>query len=440
MKTAIKLPILCLLGLILSQSAHSLTLQDALNLALGSSPVIQKSNSVKEEAYWKRIEATSTFIPTLSAQASYLFDKKYALTNIRFAGATTDTIVPQIIPNGQLSLTTTLPIFEGFAGINRLSAASLLEEAAQNEADWSKFKIEMGVSLAFYRTLASKSLKQIAEQNLKILRDHLKEIQLFKKNGMATNYDVLRVEVQVSNAESELLNSEDNIAINGQNLIELMGSENNSLEVSGELPQINNLTTESLEQLNPNKDSLNSRLDLLALKNKTNSYSYLEKAQSKFWVPKISLFGQYQLYNNLNTSLTDSYRNAYQAGIQATWNIFDGIVSYSKSRQSTEQFIQNEKNYRLSEIAAKKDLEVWIRKILFYTSLYKARKSDIGKSEESVRLAREGRRVGSRSNTDLLDAESDLYKSQAGAINAQLGAIEALINFQLTTGKKILSF
>ena len=47
--------------------------------------------------------------------------------------------------------------------------------------------------------------------------------------------------------------------------------------------------------------------------------------------------------------------------------------------------------------------------------------------------------MGARTNTELLDAESDLYKSQAGAINAQVGAIEALINLETSLGKKIHS-
>ncbi len=438
MNTLLKLSLISLLSLTVAPHSQAITLPDALGEALKTSPVIQKYQSAKAEAYWKKVESTSTYLPSLSAQATYLFDKKYALTNVRFGSAATDTIVPQVIPNGQLALTATYPLFEGFAGESRLKAASQIEEAAIKEAQWSQFKIEMGVTLLFYKTLASKSLKEIAEQNLKILKDHLKEIQLFKKNGMATNYDVLRVEVQVSNAESELLNAEDSIAINTQNLIELLGIDESLLEVSGELPNITQLEAINFEAMNSGK--LSERPDLLALKKRSQSFGHLESAQSKFWIPKVTLFGQYQIYNNLNTSLTDSYRNAYQAGLQVSWNIFDGLSSFAKSKQSTEQFIQNEKNYRLNEMAAKKDLEIWKRKILFNSSLYKARKSDISKSEESVRLAREGRRVGSRSNTDLLDAEADLYKSQAGAINAHIGTIEALINYQMTTGKKLSIF
>jgi outer membrane protein TolC len=127
-------------------------------------------------------------------------------------------------------------------------------------------------------------------------------------------------------------------------------------------------------------------------------------------------------------------------GLQLSWNIFDGMSSFSRSKQSTEQYIQSEKAYRITELKAEKDLEIGKRKYHFYINQFSARNNDISKSKESVRLAREGRRVGARTNTDLLDAEADLYKSQAGAINAQIGAVEALINLQIATGKKIISF
>ena len=179
-----------------------------------------------------------------------------------------------------------------------------------------------------------------------------------------------------------------------------------------------------------------------ALKNRVEALSYNEKAQNAYWVPRLSVFGQYQYYNNLNNSVTDfdRYRSAYQVGLQLSWNIFDAGVSFSKSKQSTEQFVQAEKTYRLTEIKAEKDLDIWKRKYNYFTLLYKARSSDITRSKESMRLAREGRRVGARSNTDLLDAETDLYRSQAGAVNAQLGGIEALVNLQLSIGKKITHF
>lgn len=422
------------LGLIISNKGFPLTLEEAINHARINSPIIQKAQSVSLEAKWKRRENFSGFLPTFFAGATHLLDKKYALTNIRFGGAQNDTIVPQIIPSTQFVLSASLPLFEGFSSLYRYQASAENDIAADNELSWNQLKTEMEVTLSFYKALGSKKLKEVAEQNLKVLQDHLKEVILFKQSGIATNYDVLRVEVQVSNAETELLNADDNIIISDQNLIEIMGKEQIKFEATGELP----LLEESVLQEIAN-DDFYQRSDIKALKNRVSSLSYADKAQNSFWIPRLSLFGQYQYYNNLNDSFSDfsNFRSAYQVGLQATWNIFDGLSSFSRSKQTTEQFIQAEKSYRITELKAQKDFEICKRKYHFFLNLFKARNNDITKSRESVRLAREGRRVGSRTNADLLDAEADLYKSQAGAINAHLGAVEALINLQISIGKKI---
>jgi outer membrane protein TolC len=238
----------------------------------------------------------------------------------------------------------------------------------------------------------------------------------------------------VSNAETDLLNAVDNIAISEQNLVELIGLDKNNIQVTGLLPVLHEALVDTVSN-----NEIYSRSDISAIKSKVSALSYIEKSQSSYWIPRLALIGQYQYYNNLNDSFTDTnkYRSAYQVGLQLNWNIFDGMTSFSKSRQTTEQFIQAEKSYRILELKAQKDFEIGKRKYHYYLNLFKARNNDISKSRESVRLAKEGRRVGSRTNSDLLDAESDLYKSEAGAVNAQIGAIEALVNLQLAIGKKI---
>ncbi len=417
-----------------SHGAMALSLDEAIQKAISSSPLIEKSASASQEALWKKRETYSGFLPTLSASANHLLSKKYALTNIQFGNPGAEVVVPQIIPSSQFSVSSSFPIFEGFSSIQRYQSMLENESAAQLEFNWNQFKTEMDVTLIFYKTVASKTLIEVAEQNLKVLKDHLKEVNLFKKSGMATNYDVLRVEVQVSNAETELLSAIDNLAINEQNLLELLGENNKEIKLSGTLPVFSESILAGLSDFN-----FYQRPDIKAQKERISSLSHLDKAQNSYWVPRLSAFGQYQYYNNINDSLTDSekYRSAYQVGILLTWNLFDGLSSYSKAKQTTEQIVQAEKSYRMTELKAQKEVEIWKRKFNYFLIQYKSRVNDISKSQESVRLAKEGRRVGSRTNTDLLDAEADLYKSQAGAVNAQIGAIEALINLQTSLGKKI---
>lgn len=432
-------PYYCFFFLILlplAGQAESLNLEQAVSEALGDSFTVQKSQSVLDEKYWKKRETFSEFLPHVKGVGTYLSDIKYQYIDVQFAGSTTPSTIPSIVPSSQFNLSAELSIFNGFASTNRYQAASLEEQAAVAEFDWTRFNKEVEVTLAFYQVLAAKILKETAEQNSNVLKDHLRETQLLKKNGISTHYDVLKVDVELSNANSVLLDAQDNIEIAYEQLAQAMGHESEKRDIKGELP------TPSSAQLQKIISAATAeRKDITALRQKKEASTLEAKADSRFWVPKISLFGQYNLYNNINNKFDDyeAYRNARQFGIMLTWEIFDGFRDYSQFKQSVQQKIQLETTLRENQVAAKNDLARWQRKYRYFSQLYNAKNDDVAKSMESVRLAKAGHKVGARTNRDLLEAESDLYNSQAAKIHAQLGAVEALLKLKLAVGSTLIS-
>jgi outer membrane protein TolC len=416
--------------------AQELTVQQAMTESGSHSPKLQKAKAAQEEVSWKKTEALNTFLPTVTAQANYLFDKKYLVTDVSLAPGQPAVGIPGVIPTSNLTLTGTLPLFEGGAGLKRYSSAESFSEAAQKEYDWTEFALGREVILQFYKTLAAKDLLQVAEQNLKTLKDHLRDVSLSKRAGVSTNYDVLRVEVTVSEAESEVLNATDNLALARGKLNEIMGVEADDRGLTGTWPVFNTQKTEALQ-----KDVLATRLDLQALDLRSQGSKSLSRAASTYWVPKISFVGQYQYYNNRDDKFDNwnQYRDAYTLGLSMTWNIFDGMTSISRDHQSFQQAVQSEKSLTLARLKSQQDLEFWKRKYKYFGTVFKARQSDVVKAEESVRLAKQGKRVGTRTETDLLDAELELFRARAGLVNAQMGAMESLVNLELTTGNKLLS-
>lgn len=410
--------------------SYAITLEEAVSTALSRSPKLQIAESNAKELHSKKIESYSGFLPTVSAGATYLTSKNYFLTDITMGG--NPLTIPQIVPTSNFSLTASLPLFDGFASTNRLRSASHMEDAGELELDWTRFQIEREITVQYYRAVAAKTLKTVAEQNVKTLEDHLKDVSLFKKSGMSTNYDVLRVEVQLSEARNELMNATDNVVLAKGRLAEAIGVDDVD-DVAGDLP------APAEKSKDVPLSSLQTRADLKALSEKTTALENLQNAAESHWIPRVSLFGQYNYYNNRNDELTawDRYRDAYQVGISLNWSLFDGLVSSSRARQAIEQKTRSDKSLTIARLHAKQDLDLWTRKLQYFSGVYKSKMSDIDRSKEAVRLAREGRRVGVRTNTELLDAEIDLFKSQAGAVNAQLGALEAKINLELASGQPV---
>ncbi|HEY8270237.1 MAG TPA: TolC family protein [Pseudobdellovibrionaceae bacterium] len=418
-----------------NNSIESLTLQQAIRESGEHSPRLQKAKAMQEESSWKKIEALNSFLPTLTAQANYLFNKKYLLTDVRLNPSQPEVSIAQVIPTTLFTVTGTLPLFEGRAGLNRYSSASSFSSASQKEYAWTEFQISREVILQFYKTLAAKELLQVAEQNLKTLQDHLKDVNLFKKAGISTNYDVLRVEVQVSEAESEVLNTTDNLSAARNKLTEIMGLEFDQRELVGTWPTFNAKKTENLI-----KAKLTARQDLQALELRSEGARSLSHAASSYWIPRLALFGQYQYYNNRDDHYDswDKYREAYQVGLSMTWNLFDGMTSIARDHESFQQSVQSDKSLVQARLKAQQDLEFWKRKYLYFGTVFRARQSDVLKAEESVRLARQGKKVGTRTDTDILDAEVELFRARAGLVNAQMGALESLVNLELTTGDTLI--
>ena len=416
-------------------SAQTLNLQTAVTEGLSRSPVVQKAESKVRENKWQKREAFSHFLPSISASAIYLTNERDVQTDINFGGSPVS--VPQILPKSNFVISAQLPIFEGGAGTKRYLGQVALAASASDEFLWTQFKVAREIMLQYDRSLAAIILKDVAAQNVNALEDHLREVKLFKKAGIATNFDVLKVEVQASEAHSELLSKEDDVIIQHHKLNEIMGIENDAREITGELP----ILSEELIK-GKNLTVTATRHDLSALSHRAEAMRDFDSAASRYWSPRIGFFGQYQYYNNRSDSLDarDEYRDAYQAGLQLTWNLFDGMSSISKSHVAAEQAYQAERSLRQAQLHSNQDIELWRRKFIYNCNVFRSRQDEVKKATESVRLAAQGRKVGTRTNTDLLDAENELYRAKAGLVNAQLGSVEALINLELATGEEIYNF
>ena len=401
----------------------SLSLEQALSTAKDNSPRLQQAMASAHEADWKRIAAFSGFLPSLNASAGYLMlnqPQKVPFNGVLFS-------IPY--PSTLITINASLPIFDGLQNVNRYSSASLESDAAAMQAGAIGFQVEQETKLKFYQALAAGLLADVANQNVKTLQDHLAKTQVIRRGGAATNYDVLRIEVQLDEAVSEKLQAEDNVVLARENLAEIMGKTEDSSALDGAMPKPVPKNIPALD--------LKYRADIGAELAHSKAEDRLESAAAAYWIPQISIQGQYQFYNNQTSTLTDPMFNAYTLGVFATWNLFDGMSSIAKSRQSVYKRIEAEKGAEISTNHAPNDYDLWKRRYQYSTTLYQARTADVAKAEESVRLATEGFKVGSRTTSEVLDAELDLFRARAGVVTAQLNAAEALTNLELSLGRTL---
>lgn len=412
----------------------ALSLEEAYKQASLESHEIKTLQLEVQAAGWSETKAYSQFLPKLDLVGSRLLDNRFMEIETNISGM--NFISKAIQPYTLIGVTSSLSLFSGFRSINELDAARYEKEVAEQRLARAQEKKRTEIRSLFYRALGSELLVQVAEQNIHTLEEHLNEMSSRVRSGVSTRFDVLRTEVQLEDAKSEKILAENNVNNDRAKLFEALGKSDDKTPLVGALPE--NFEQINLSQLQIQEQNRSDRAALIAEQARNQKLAQAAKAH---WLPQISLYGNYDWYNNINTTISGSdakYKPEYAVGIKLTWNIFDGGFSYASQKQA--QIRNDITNQQLAkmDLNIPATLEESKRLFTYHTHNYKAKLSSIRKAEEAVRLARGGLKAGTRTNTEVLDAVVDLNKAKASAIKSQLEAIEAIGQLELSLGYKLL--
>lgn len=427
---------------VISDSSGMLDLATAQQEALEHSPAYQKAVNYEKETSWGQVEAFSEgFLPHVSISGKYFMDNQYASENVALSSVPPINYISfdENFPIANLTLDASFDLFDGFRNIHKLDAANNIHESAKLLSDWSSFQLLEQVRLAFYKAQAAKELSDMADENVKTLEDHLRIVDDQMDNGQATRYDVLRVEVQLSEAKSDQISYHDNVVLARERLSQAMGLPKDDRTLSGDMPVLN---ADSILG-GMSKVDFENRPDLKAKDLMAKAAGDQSAAADSFWVPKVSVIGEYQWYNLQDYAFggspvnTGTVNDSYFVGAAATWDLLDGGMSWAKSNEAHERANEANDDLNSAQLQAPYDFDFWKRTLVSKVSLYQAKLTDIDKAKESARLATLGFKAGTRTTTDVLDAELEEFRAAAGLVQAQVDALEALINLEISVGKRI---
>lgn len=414
--------------------SETLSLNNAIKQALDQSPKIQSLQQAAESASWKKLEALSGHLPHISIEADQYLEAKYERMNVEFNGATIN--FPAAYPQSVINFDVSLTLFDGLGTINAYRAAGMSAEAADFDLKQAKFQLEEEIKKLFYHALGAKLLSEVALQNIVTLEQHLAIAKASNRTGYTTSFEVLRIEAQLEEARAEQLLADDNVSIARDELSKAMGLEGDPRPLVGQLP----VPIAQTFKINGTK-AFEDRYDVKALVQREKASDRQSAASAAFWMPKISIFGEEQFFKFGNFDpviLPDAnFENAYSLGLRLTWNLFDGGASIARQQEAIANSKQAAAATRAVVLQIPSEVRKWEKRYQYNSALYRARLTTISKSQESVRLATIGVKAGVRTHTEVLDAELDLFRARAGAVQAQIDASDAKINLEQALGKHL---
>ena len=182
----------------------TLTLEDAINLALSDNPTVKVANLEIERYDYVRKQALSSLYPQVDASLQYsLALRRQEMTEgFSFGGKNTFNTAASV----------SLPLFVP-AVYKQLKLTDAQMESAVESARATRIDMIASVRAAYYNVL-------LAEQSLAVLNEAVlttervvENTKRMYENGLASEYDYLTAQVQLSNLRPQVLQTENAVSI-----------------------------------------------------------------------------------------------------------------------------------------------------------------------------------------------------------------------------------
>ncbi|WP_218082689.1 TolC family protein [Anthocerotibacter panamensis] len=398
------------------QATRTLSLPEAIELALERSPTLQAARLQIEQSKAQLRVSEAALYPTFSLALPITFNQA---ANSKFSQAATgaggggifssvDTLTAQ--PN--LSASWTVFSF----GANEAQVTSSQESLRNQELNLQTQlqAVKLSVIERYYDLQQANSNVKIGESAVRNAQASLKDAQAQLRAGVGTQFDVLRSEVQVANAQQQLLGSQNQSVVAQRNLASLL---NFLTPTDVKVEEVVQSGTWDLEADESIFRALNDRTELQQFEAQQRSSEAQADFNRRSQLPSVVLSASYFLFNDLNFRNVGFF-DGYTFRAQLTWSIYDGGAAYARAEQA----------HRTSQIAqaqfqdTKNTIRLGVETSYFtlrtsQQQITTARKAQ-GQAEESLRLARLRFRAGVGTQTDVIAAETALTQAQVNLLQA----------------------
>ena len=415
--------------------AEAVTLNECIHEALARNPDATAAAMRVNAARALITETGSAYFPQLSVAGTYAAtDNPTQAFMMQLNQRTLDIRSPDFDPNDpgntdNLRLSAGLKYRVYDFGQRRMQSESveLGADAADFQLQSVRNELIYQVTRGYFGVLQALDFVTVQQETVASLEESLQTAQSRVKAGAAVKTDVLNLEVQLAQAQENLIRAQ-----NGADLT--IAALNAAIGHDFITPQ-NQPVPERKAPAPPSSD-----LDLDAIENRPEFKATNKMAQAKekeylrnkrLYFPVINAYGSY----DLDSGNLDSFEGSYLVGITAEWDLFTGYRNSGAIRKAKAQWdaarqqalkVRNELklDMRRAQIHA---VESWKR-------LGVARKS-VESAEESLRITRVRYREGVAALTDLLIAQVGLTATRTSNIAAYYDYTVALSNLKRAQGE-----
>lgn len=399
-----------------AQGGEPLTLEEAVSLALRNNRAVQISTLGVDKTRNALREARSNANFTIQGNATYTrFDR---VAEARFG--------PQTVRIGNIENRTariTLTQIIDISGLVRTAvrAANVTLTVSELELARTRNDTILQVVQAYQGVARADEFVRVAEEALRNAQERLRLVRAQVDAGVAAQFDLLRAETAVAQAEQAVLNARNQRELAAAALNNLLGRD---LDAPVQVVKPARLPEETLPPLETlTQQAYENRPELIAARRGVDLAQIGIETARRSLLPNIVLTGQADF--NLNTSAFNPRRETYTGVAVLSVPIWDGGIARAREAQARDdlQIAQ----LRLQQ--AREGVALEVRQA--YLNLQDAQKrlavaqKGLEQATEALRLARVRFEAGVSPQLEISDAELAFTQAQTNLVNAQYDYLDA---------------
>ena len=436
------------------------SLGEAVSMALAANPELGAARFAVLEAAERVSEAWGSVYPSIDLTTTYT---RNLSTPVNFLPAAF--IDPSAEPNDiiplrfgsdnlwDLSVAIEQPLFNAAAFIG-VGAAGRFQALQDETYRGSAQTVVTRVREVYYRLLLNQEQVRLLENSIRRVEQSLSDTRALAEAGLVSEYDVLRLEVELANLTPNLRRAEQAVAQDRRTLaIEVDAPEGAELRVRGSLAtmRLDDLEANSADNREvlafggvdlPSADSvvaraMRGRSDLLQLELTEDLRTTEMRLEQVQYLPEVALFGAYGIISqsNGNPGFFGGPRG-YQrfAGIRLTLPIFQGFQRDARIDQRRAVLGQARLQTEYARDLARNEVQTVLAAAQEARDRATAQQLAVTQATRGYEIATAQYREGISSQLELTDAEVALRQSEFNYAQAVHDYLVARARLDRATG------
>lgn len=387
-----------------------ITLQQALDLSLSNNLDVREAQLNLSRAREELQQARAAKFPTLDLGIDFA-NSETASSNLQQQPEGFDENSSTVV-DGDLTLS--YDLYEGGARSADIRRAKRVVEFNQLDLERISEDVIFETKTNYFNLQNAGSQVEIQESAVEDASQTLRDAQLLEEAGLGTRFDVLRAEVELANARQSLITA-----------VADRDSARRQLAETLNLSQQANLqTADDVERTGVWDFSLEQSI-LAAYQNRVELEQFLlnreiSEAQKQIALsqirPTLSIFGQLDALEFINDER--DVTTGYTVGAQLNWTIFDGGVASAIADQEDIDVEIAETNFADQQNTVRLEVEQAFFDLEANEENISTAQRALDLANESLRLARLRFQAGVGTQTDVIEAQTELTTARGNLLTA----------------------